>query len=67
MPCFLHYQKWNASSKPGRRGGFAFWYALRLNRSAVKEVSPDMTGEQGISFGVRLRRLRETAGVTQEP
>jgi transcriptional regulator with XRE-family HTH domain len=25
-----------------------------------------MTGEQGISFGVRLRRLRETAGLTQE-
>jgi predicted ATPase/DNA-binding XRE family transcriptional regulator len=37
-----------------------------LNRSAVKEVSPDMTGEQGISFGVRLRRLREVAGLTQE-
>jgi len=25
-----------------------------------------MTGEQGISFGVRLRRLREAAGLTQE-
>jgi transcriptional regulator with XRE-family HTH domain len=37
-----------------------------LNRSAIKEVSPDMTGEQGISFGVRLRRLREAAGLTQE-
>jgi predicted ATPase/DNA-binding XRE family transcriptional regulator len=37
-----------------------------LYRDAVKEDSPHMTGEQGISFGVRLRRLREAAGLTQE-